>query len=63
MSFQLKPSPAANTFVKALEMYAEHDQEFGMVGFELSMILDPRQHHRFVVVWDAYLAGRKARGL
>lgn len=60
---QMKPSNAANTFVKALESYVSNDQEFGLVGFELSMILDARQHKRFVIVWDAYQAGRKARGL
>lgn len=60
---EMKPSTVANTFVKALEGYVQYEQEYGLVGFELSMILDPRQHSRFVIVWDAYQAGRKARGL
>jgi hypothetical protein len=63
MPVQLKPSAAANTFVKALETYVTSDQEFQMVGFELSLILDPRQHERFMIVWEAYQGGRQARGL
>lgn len=63
MPVQLKPSAAANTFVKALETYVTDDQEFQMVGFELSLLLDPRQHRRLMILLDSYQGGRKARGL
>ena len=57
-----KVSKQANVFVKALESYVSDEAEYRSMGLELSNYLDPRQHSRFVLVWDGYMRGRKAHG-
>lgn len=57
-----KVSKNANVFVKALEQYVSDENSYRSIGIELSNYLDPRQHHRFMLVWDGYNRGRQAHG-